>query len=67
MHALPIAVKDSVNTADYPTSQGTGALRDFRPVQSLFNPANAAFLTTSNLFNPQSYAIRRLVTFHGGD
>ena len=31
MHGLPIAVKDSVNTADYPTSQGTGSLRDFRP------------------------------------
>lgn len=31
MHGLPVAVKDSVNTADYPTSQGTGALRDFRP------------------------------------
>jgi mandelamide amidase len=31
MHGLPIAVKDSVNTADYPTSNGTRALRDFRP------------------------------------
>src|SRR5437868_3093162 len=31
MHGLPIPVKDSVSTADYPTSQGTGGLRDFRP------------------------------------
>ena len=31
MHGLPIPVKDSVNTADYPTSNGTRALRDFRP------------------------------------
>ena len=38
------------------------ALRDIRPLQSLYNPANAAFLTSSNLFNPQYYALRRLVT-----
>jgi mandelamide amidase len=31
MHGLPIPVKDSVNTADYPTSNGTRALRDFHP------------------------------------
>jgi indoleacetamide hydrolase len=31
MHGLPVPVKDSVNTADYPTSQGTRGLRDFRP------------------------------------
>jgi len=37
------------------------ALRDIRPWQSLLNPANAAFLTTSNLFNPQNYALRRLI------
>jgi hypothetical protein len=37
------------------------ALRDIRPVQTIFNPANAAFLTTSQLFNPQTYAIRRLI------
>ncbi|MBI1832479.1 MAG: hypothetical protein HYR84_13630 [Planctomycetes bacterium] len=37
------------------------ALRDIRPLQTLFLPANAAFLTTSNLFNPQNYAIRRLL------
>ena len=40
------------------TDQG---LRDIRPWQSTFNPGNAAFLTTSALFNPQSYAIRRLI------
>ncbi len=37
------------------------ALRDIRPLQTLLNPANATFLTTSNLFNPQYYGLRRLV------
>jgi hypothetical protein len=37
------------------------ALRDIRPLQSVFNPGAAAFLTSSNLVNPQNYAIRRLV------
>ena len=31
LHGLPIPVKDSVNTTDYPTTGGTPALRDFRP------------------------------------
>ena len=31
LHGLPIPIKDSVNTADYPTTSGTPALRDFRP------------------------------------
>src|SRR5205085_12324886 len=31
LHGLPIPVKDSVNTKDYPTSNGTAALGDFRP------------------------------------
>lgn len=31
MHGLPIPVKDSVNTRDYPTTGGTPALREFRP------------------------------------
>ena len=31
LHGLPIPVKDSVNTKDLPTSQGTRALRDFKP------------------------------------
>jgi Asp-tRNA(Asn)/Glu-tRNA(Gln) amidotransferase A subunit family amidase len=31
LHGLPIPVKDSVNTRDLPTSNGTLALRDFRP------------------------------------
>lgn len=30
LHGLPIPVKDSVNTKDYPTTGGTPALRDFR-------------------------------------
>lgn len=37
------------------------SLRDIRPVQTRYNPANAAFLTTSELFNPQDYLIRRLI------
>jgi Asp-tRNA(Asn)/Glu-tRNA(Gln) amidotransferase A subunit family amidase len=31
LHGLPIPVKDSVNSKALPTSNGTGALRDFRP------------------------------------
>jgi indoleacetamide hydrolase len=31
LHGLPIPVKDSVNTATLPTSNGTRALREFRP------------------------------------
>ena len=31
LHGLPIPVKDSVNTRDYPTTAGTPALRTFRP------------------------------------
>jgi mandelamide amidase len=30
LHGLPIPVKDSVNTKDFPTSNGTRALRDFK-------------------------------------
>ncbi|MFL6602763.1 MAG: amidase family protein [Steroidobacteraceae bacterium] len=31
LFGLPVPVKDSVNTHDYPTSAGTPALRDFQP------------------------------------
>src|SRR5262249_43259570 len=31
LHGLPIPIKDSVNTKDYPTTGGTPALRYFRP------------------------------------
>ena len=31
LHGLPIPIKDSVNTRDYPTTAGTPALRGFRP------------------------------------
>jgi Asp-tRNA(Asn)/Glu-tRNA(Gln) amidotransferase A subunit family amidase len=33
LFGLPIPVKDSVNTRDYPTTGGTPALRHFRPVE----------------------------------
>ena len=31
LHGLPIPIKDSVNTADHPTTSGTATLRGFRP------------------------------------
>jgi len=37
------------------------ALRDITPLQPILNPANGVALATSPLFNPQRYAIRRLV------
>ena len=37
------------------------ALRDIRPRQPTLNPGNAAFLTSSPLFDPQMYALRRLI------
>jgi indoleacetamide hydrolase len=40
LHGLPIPVKDSLNTAQYPTSGGTPALRGFRP------PADAPLVAT---------------------
>ncbi len=36
-------------------------LRDIYPYQTMLNPANANFLTTSALFNPQMYALQRLL------
>jgi mandelamide amidase len=40
LHGLPIPVKDSLNTAQYPTSAGTPALKGFRP------PADAPLVAT---------------------
>jgi indoleacetamide hydrolase len=40
LHGLPIPVKDSLNTAQYPTSGGTPALKGFRP------PADAPLVAT---------------------
>ncbi len=34
LHGLPIPVKDSVNTKDYPTTGGTRALRNFYPAEN---------------------------------
>jgi Asp-tRNA(Asn)/Glu-tRNA(Gln) amidotransferase A subunit family amidase len=33
LHGLPVPIKDSVNTRQYPTTAGTNALRGFRPKQ----------------------------------
>jgi mandelamide amidase len=33
LHGLPIPVKDSINTRDLPTTNGTRALADFRPAE----------------------------------
>ena len=54
LHGLPVPVKDSVNTADYPTTGGTGALRDFRPktdaaAVTLLRGAGAIVLGKTNL------------------
>jgi hypothetical protein len=37
------------------------ALRDIRPLEPTFNPGNGQFLITSPEFDPQMYAIRRLL------
>ena len=44
LHGLPIPVKDSVNTKNLPTSNGTRALRDFHPRDdaAILNPLYAA-------------------------
>ena len=54
LHGLPVPVKDSVNTADYPTTGGTNALRDFRPktdaaAVTLLRRAGAIVLGKTNL------------------
>jgi mandelamide amidase len=54
MFGLPIPVKDSVNTADYPTTGGTPALRHFRPaadapVVASLKAAGAIVLGKTNL------------------
>lgn len=54
MFGLPIPVKDSVNTRDYPTTAGTPALRRFRPAQdapvvSTLRAAGAIVLGKTNL------------------
>lgn len=54
LHGLPIPVKDSINTADLPTTAGTTALRDFRPasdatVVARLRAAGAIVLGKTNL------------------
>src|SRR5580698_1800672 len=54
LFGLPIPVKDSVNTRDYPTTGGTPALRHFRPTQdapvvAALREAGALVLGKTNL------------------
>jgi Asp-tRNA(Asn)/Glu-tRNA(Gln) amidotransferase A subunit family amidase len=54
LFGLPIPVKDSVNTKDYPTTGGTPALRHFRPSQdapvvAVLRGAGALVLGKTNL------------------
>ena len=54
LHGLPIAIKDSINTREYPTSAGTAALRHFRPgedaaVVNALTGAGALVLGKTNL------------------
>ena len=54
LHGLPVPVKDSINTADLPTTAGTKALRHFRPIAdatvvSLLRAAGALVLGKTNL------------------
>jgi Asp-tRNA(Asn)/Glu-tRNA(Gln) amidotransferase A subunit family amidase len=54
LHGLPMPVKDSINTADLPTTAGTSALRDFRPavdatVVARLRAAGAIVLGKTNL------------------
>jgi mandelamide amidase len=54
LFGLPIPVKDSVNTRDYPTTAGTPALRYFRPAQDApvvkaLRDAGALILGKTNL------------------
>src|SRR5204862_7919542 len=54
LHGLPIPVKDSVNTAEYPTTAGTRGLRGYRPktdaaVVTALKSAGAFVLGKTNL------------------
>lgn len=54
LHGLPIPVKDSINTADLPTTAGTPALRHFQPSQdaplvAALKAAGAIVLGKTNL------------------
>jgi hypothetical protein len=61
LHGVPIAVKDSYNTHDYPTSIATKALTGFRPQKDAavllpLRAAGAIILGKNNLVFPSSCA-----------
>lgn len=54
LHGLPIPIKDSVNTRDYPTTGGTPALENFRPADDaklvrLLKDAGAIVMGKTNI------------------
>jgi mandelamide amidase len=54
LHGLPLPVKDSIDTADYRTTSGTNALREFRPqrdaaVMTPLRDAGALVLGKTNI------------------
>lgn len=54
LHGLPVPIKDSVNTGDYPTTGGTNSLRNFQPKSdaaavALLRAAGAIVLGKTNL------------------
>ena len=53
-----LGARSSTSSTTTPTNS---MLREFKPQQPLYNPSAGLALATSPLFDPQSYAIRRLV------
>ncbi|RDK11932.1 amidase family protein [Cupriavidus lacunae] len=69
LHGVPIAVKDSINTQDLPTSIGTSLLADFRPAEDavivkVMRSAGAIVFGKSNLVE-MSYGLTGLNAHYG--